>query len=278
MQSARVRGCGSGYDLAMPIETPIPHAPSRTATAFDCPRCGTYAHQEFYVLQREYPDDQGGYWTTPAFDTSADPEFSPEPWTTTVPGTDQEVAVPESNAWAMSQCSRCNLFSTWRGARLMYPMSSSLAPKPNPDMPESATALYREASEVVGISRRAGAALARATLERVLKEVDPQDGRVDLATRIDRVLPKVSTPLGEMLTVIRHTGNKSVHPDDDPDDEVMLLILDPAQDDIVELIFASINDLVDELVTKPKRTADLFTRVPEKVRREVGKKTPPAAE
>ena len=44
-----------------------------------------------------------------------------------------------------------------------------------------------------------------------------------------------------MLTVVRHAGNKSLHVDDELD-EVMLLILDPDEAEIVELIFESVND------------------------------------
>ena len=153
---------------------------------------------------------------------------------------------------------------------MMYPVRST-APQPHEDMSPSVQELYRESGEVFGISRRAGAALARATLERLLKELDPDAGKLDLAGRIERITPTVSGSLGQMLTVIRHAGNKSLHVEDQPDD-VIVLILDPEEDGVVEIIFQSINDLVEELVTRPARAQALFEKVPQGVRDNVGKR------
>ncbi|WP_166871520.1 DUF4145 domain-containing protein [Salinibacterium sp. ZJ450] len=137
-------------------------------------------------------------------------------------------------------------------------------------MPAAARELYTEAADVLAISKRAATARASATLERLLRELDPDAGKVSLADRIDPVLGRVSTPLDEMLAVIRHVGNKSLHVEDEPDD-VTMLVLDPNEEEIVELIFESINDLVDELITRPARSRAICERVPERVRAMVGK-------
>jgi predicted RNA-binding Zn-ribbon protein involved in translation (DUF1610 family) len=253
--------------------------PRRTSDAFECPRCGVYAHQQWHELKRECVNEHGGYWNENAEDTSVvvhgrvlegiSRNVFDQP-TDVPPRT--EPAVFDSGAWAMSECQRCREHSTWRSDRLMYPPDSSSAPRAHTDMPNDAMELYLEAGEVFAISRRAGAALARATLERLLRTLDPLEGKQDLAVRIDHILPQVSSSLGEMLTVIRHTGNKSLHVEDKPDD-VMVLILDPEHEEIVELIFTAINNLVDELITRPARARDVFDRVPERIRSQVGKKT-----
>ena len=152
---------------------------------------------------------------------------------------------------------------------MIYPPAGT-APVPHADMPPEAKELYEEAREVVGISRRAGAALARAALERLLKTLDPEAGKVVLAARIERMVPQVPEPLGQMLTVIRVAGNAALHVDDEPDD-VMVLVLDPGEEEVVELIFEAINELVDEKVTRPKKVADLYSRVPESIRERVEK-------
>jgi hypothetical protein len=161
---------------------------------------------------------------------------------------------------------------------MMYPEGSSFAPSPHEAMPDEAKQLYLEAAAVAGISPRASAAFARATLELLLKRLDPMDGRVDLRKRIDHVLPTVgaNSPLGRMLTVIRHTGNKSVHVEDQPD-AIMVQILDPEQPGVLEMIFRSINDLVEQLIAYPQKVEALFENVPEKVRSEVGKTPKPTA-
>jgi hypothetical protein len=175
-----------------------------------------------------------------------------------------------SDEWVFSVCSRCSNYSTWRGSQLVFPAATASAGPPHEMMPPDARELYVEASQVVGISRRAGTALARAALERLIKTVDPIDTRMDLATRIDRLRPKVSESLGKMLTVIRHVGNKSLHVED-TDDEVMTLVLDPNDVEIVELIFISINDLTDELIARPARAQEIFEKLPASVRERVGK-------
>ena len=152
----------------------------------------------------------------------------------------------------------------------MFPAGTTSAGPPHAMMPPEARELYVEATQVIGISRRAGTALARAALERMLRTLDPIDGRIDLAGRIDRVLPRVSSSLGQMLTVIRHVGNRSLHVDDSSD-EIMTLVLDPQDVEIVELIFISMNDLVEELIARPDRAKAIYDRLPAAVRERVGK-------
>jgi len=67
-----------------------------------------------------------------------------------------------------------------------------------------------------------------------------------------------------MLTVIRHVGNQALHGSGTSDQSVVL-ILDETQTELVELIFESINELVDELVTKPKASKRFLELVPQSV-------------
>lgn len=219
--------------------------PALNQTGFDCPRCGTYANQGWTKLYRQ----TGGSVA----------EF-------------KDSRPPQPSSWSVAFCARCRNWSVWRDSRMMYP-TSGLAPAAHADMPPEAKSLYEEAREVVGISRRAGTALARAALERLLKTLDAEAGRVNLATRIERIHPKVPAPLGQMLTIIRVAGNSSLHVDDEQDD-VLVLVLDQAETEIVDLIFESINDLVEELIAKPRKVADLYGRVPESIRERVEKAQP----
>jgi hypothetical protein len=152
---------------------------------------------------------------------------------------------------------------------LIYPVAG-LAPLPHPEMPPEAKSLYEEAREVLGISRRAGTALARAALERLLRTLDPTAGTIVLAARIERMIPQVPESLGQMLTVIRVAGNASLHVNDEPDD-VLVLVLDPGETEVVELIFEAINDLVEAQIAKPNKVANLYSKIPESLRERVDK-------
>ena len=206
----------------------------------------------WFSVLRDTPSDDTPV-TRNVFDSPTDPFADQQ--------TTPDIARDE---WAVSECGRCKNFAIWRGLQLVFPATSATAAFPHEMMPPEARELYVEASQVVGISRRAGTALARAALERMLKSVDPAASR-DLAGRIDRVIPKVSESLGQMLTIIRHVGNKSLHVEDVPD-EVMTLVLDPEDLEIVELIFLSINDLAEELIARPARTREIFDKLPAAVR------------
>ncbi|KJC65195.1 DUF4145 domain-containing protein [Agreia bicolorata] len=174
--------------------------------------------------------------------------------------------------WTMSRCESCNQMSVWRNDVLMYP-SASLIPPPANDMPANAAVLYEEARQVLPHSRRAGAALGRATLERLLRTLDPEAGKTQLDERIARMESRVSSSLWELLTVLRHVGNKAVHVDDEADG-LVAIYLDDGGTELAEAMFEAINELVDELVTKPKRVRGFFEKLPDGVRESALSKLP----
>lgn len=256
----------------------VDRAPVRDKGSFDCPHCGAFAKQTWYVLHRLMGADVYGndiyevatdgrqlrFQVDPALDTS---QMSPVEVSTVVLETFVKASTFPGN-WSMSQCGACQDFATWRTNELIYPRASIALPAAD-DMPEKVKGLYDEARAVVGVSRRAGAALARATMEALIKHIDAEaPKRANLDQRIERVIPTVSTSLAQMLTVIRHVGNKTLHVEDEPD-AATLLVLDEDQSEIVELIFQSINDLVDEKITRPKAAAEALRLVPEQVRARV---------
>ncbi|MFG6502503.1 DUF4145 domain-containing protein [Microbacterium sp. P05] len=224
--------------------TPDSRVPVQGNDGFDCPRCGAFANQWWASLYGPMEEGRG-----------------------LVPFSDSEFA---DGRWTAATCARCGEASVWRGDRMVFPASGA-APIPHPSMPPEAKALYEEAREVVGISRRAGAALARAALERVLRTLDPDAGNVSLALRIERIIPEVPDPVGQMLTIVRIAGNASLHVGDDEPDDVLVLVLDPGETEIVELIFEAINDLVEAKIAKPNKVANLYSKIPESLREKVDK-------
>lgn len=235
----------------MTDDAPRPPAqPSRGAEYFICPRCGANSQQTWSELQIIQFDDFGE--VVGGESVKDDPAGR-------VPG-----GVPMFDTrptWGMSRCYSCHSGSVWRGSELIYPAMNTL-PAAHADMPVVARQLFNEARDVAPKSPRAGAALARAALEQLLKEIRPEaSGSLD--ERIASLHEDVGTELWAGLTVIRHLGNKALH-GADGDDVVVALVLDE-DTSTLDLLFEIINQLVDELLTRPRRTRALFEKLPDNV-------------
>lgn len=236
---------------------PTSRLPQLHADAFDCPRCSAFSQQDWENIQFEEQGPPRGRIV----------DDSPGEFTRNSDGQSHfksQTAKNESQ-WRTSTCRRCEKRTVWRGEQIIYPPSSP-APLAHPDMPESVAALYNEARAVAAASRRAGAALARAALERLLKELDPEaPTKARLDDRIARVSVRVTSPTAKLLTVCRHVGNESLHGGDNPDEAVILLLTD-ADSKLMDAIFESINLVVDDLITRPARVDKIYDTVPIGVR------------
>ncbi len=69
-----------------------------------------------------------------------------------------------------------------------------------------------------------------------------------------------------MLDMVRVAGNSAVHVDDQPNDLMMLVLDDKQSPELVRLLLQATNDLVDELITKPRITGGLWRKIPEGIR------------
>lgn len=208
--------------------------PRLNADAFVCPQCNVFAHQ---------------YWSNlTAQSFSIETEQRPD-------GTARAL-------WKAALCKRCGKPSIWRDGQMLYPLQR-LGDAPHELMPEPVRELYEEAAAVAMVSRRAGAALARATVERLLKHLDPDAKQANLETRIERISQRVSTPLGQQLDIVRIAGNGAVHPKDEPDEIVVIALSDEDGPALLELLLDTANQLVDELIARPARTQNLWDRLPQ---------------
>ncbi|MGP9623560.1 hypothetical protein ACT3S7_11385 [Corynebacterium sp. AOP34-AQ2-28] len=243
------------------MPTPESRHPHLNARRFHCPRCSAFAGQEWDILyffaNREDPADQDRW-------SKADderPDLSKHRYAgLSAPAPDDSKPI-----WRMSTCASCDKASVWRGRDLIYP-PQSVAEPPHEDMSDDVRELYEEASAVAAVSKRAGAALARATLERLLKNLDPKAPRgSNLNDYIDRARPHVTVSTFKMLTLTRHTGNKSLHVDTEPDASVTLLLSDD-DEGVLGAIFAAINSVVDERISRPKQADSFYESLPPGVR------------
>lgn len=209
-------------------------SPALNKDAFDCPQCGAFANQK---------------WGFSYF---------------AAPGDNFTQAESRNGQWTYSKCARCREYSAWLDDQLIYP-STLVGPIASEDMPEDVREIYDESRRVAAVSRRAGAAMARATLELLVKQIDPDaPARSSLAARLERIIPTVDSSLGKLLTFVRHVGN-TIHVPENADDAVVM-VLDPDQTAGMSLIFQAINGLVDEKITRPRLANEAYEMVPEEVR------------
>ncbi|MDM7991360.1 DUF4145 domain-containing protein [Arthrobacter sp. zg-Y877] len=232
--------------MASVHRSPIFNSPS-----FNCPRCGALADQEWLALFGR-DSEQGG-----SFVELGDDEVIS--WKT------GRLIRP---TWTASRCYSCKDHSIWLGSELVYPSRELIEPEsaPHEDMPADAAALFREAVAVLPFSRRAAAALCRASMERLVKALDPECAeRTRLDERLIRLEGRVSSSTMQLLNVLRHVGNTALHGERD-DDGTATIYVDEDDETIAETFFLAINTLVDELVTRPRRSQELYKALPSNVR------------
>lgn len=245
-------------------------APVLDRTSFVCPQCGTFAHQSWVELGYMCEYDDGPEWERLA-------TWRPKIVSSPVPNLQEAaeaLAKGARDAWNAARCTSCEQWSVWHYDQMVFPLAR-LGEQPHSDMPDNVRVLYQEAAEVAAVSRRAGAALARATLERLIKHLDPDASKeANLASRITRIKDRgVSTPLGQMLDVVRVAGNGALHVEDQPDELVVMALNDHEGPQLLELFLEVANNLVDEMITKPKTAQGLWDKLPAGVKAQLESST-----
>ena len=145
---------------------------------------------------------------------------------------------------------------------MIYPLVGS-APPPNPDLPEESARCYTEASEILGISPRGAAALARLALEELFKHLE-RPGR-GLNAQIKALVEEGIDPrLQQMLDIVRVVGNNAVHPG-------QIDLKDNRE--IAHTLLSLVNIIAENLITIPNQISDLYeTAVPESARASIARR------
>jgi len=119
-------------------------------------------------------------------------------------------------------------------------------------MPQSCLAYFEEARSVFADSARASAALLRLCIEELCCNAGAKGTTLNemIAHLVEQGLdPKVQ----RALDIVRVTGDKSVHAG----------TINPADDPHIALsLFELVNDVVAETISKPKRIASLYEKLP----------------
>lgn len=162
------------------------------------------------------------------------------------------------------KCDHCEESSLWQNTtpedadedhpatgRLILPTAVT-APNAHIDMPEDCRVDFEEAREIAGRSPRGAAALLRLCLQRLCIHLGGKGKKVDddIAQLVKRgVDPKIQ----QAFDVVRVTGNHAVHPGS------ISLEENPEH---VTVMFEMINLIVEEIISRPKKVAELFQNLP----------------
>ncbi|CAN7410991.1 DUF4145 domain-containing protein [Caballeronia sp. LjRoot31] len=138
---------------------------------------------------------------------------------------------------------------------MIYPQIVT-APLPHPDLPPDLLADVEEARLIAANSPRGAAALLRLVIEKLVTELGAKGGTIN-----DQIgdLVKKGLPLQvqQALDTVRVIGNNAVHAGkmDQADVEAT-----------VHALFGLVTIIVEQLITQPKKIAELFETLPEGVR------------
>lgn len=178
-------------------------------------------------------------------------------------------------SWTSSQCAACRDHTLWIGENIAFPpvqFTASPSAEPHPEMPSAVRELYTEAVAVLPHSRRAAAALSRAALEKLCKSLTADlSPSVNLNGRLNALSSHVAESTAMALHAIRHVGNKALHGANDEDGAVSIYLSDADQNETAELFFLAINELVDQRISRPRKFAEVYSRLPEDVRENITK-------
>lgn len=209
--------------------------PTYKAEGFNCPLCNFYAHQNWYK----------------AFYKNIN--------------VDGDVAIYEG--LELSQCYKCHGRLLWYEERIVFPIVNG-APPSHPDMPKDVKKIYDESKSIVSLSSRAAAALLRTAIEVLIDNVIGENKKT-LNENIGILVKenKIQISTQQSLDYLRVIGDYYLHPG-------VIQMKDIEEDDYQHVIslFELVNLITDELITRPKKSNELFGRIPKRQKEQIEKR------
>ncbi|RMH82576.1 DUF4145 domain-containing protein [Pseudomonas sp. AOB-7] len=208
-------------------------APEFKLEAFHCPTCGTYAHMTW--------EDLGSQQGRHALYTEA-------------------------------ICSKCKNTSLWRitkyshahygrldeEAELIFP-DFGVSALPEDDMPEDVKSDYIEASRIFSRSPRGAAALLRLALQKLCKHLGEPGKNINEDIRSLAAKNTLPPLVVKVADTVRITGNNAVHPGEMSDEDF---------DHVASKMFELLNFIVKKGISEPKELEALYSKTPEKPRKD----------
>ena len=129
-------------------------------------------------------------------------------------------------------------------------------------MPEEIKEDFDEARQVFPTSARSSAALLRLAIQKLCKHLGYPG--TDLNKDIGKMVANGLSPtVQQAFDAVRVIGNESVHPGqidlrDDPDTALQL--------------FNLVNFIVEEMITKPRRVKEIYSKIPQGKLQQIGQR------
>lgn len=135
--------------------------------------------------------------------------------------------------------------------------SEAPVPPAHVDMPEVCQMDYDEARAIVAVSPRAAAALLRLAVQKLMVPLGEKGKNIndDIGALVARGLPR---QVQQALDFCRVIGNNAVHPGE-------IEINDTPE--IAHNLFAMLNFIVEDRITRPKHIQSLYDQLPEAARK-----------
>ena len=212
--------------------------PELNKDAFNCPICRVYAHQTWK--------------TNVAFGSIYIESYGSQQFNSHGIFLDLSVSI----------CSHCSKKVLWYKDKMILPRNMTV-PEPSEDLPQKIKEIYIEAGKVVVDSPRAAGALMRLALEKLLKEINKNE--LKLNENVNKLIGTgIPEQLAKALTILRVNGNDIMHTG-----EIKIL---EKKDDVLYL-FDLFNMIVEELITRPKKINESYSKIPESIRKQIEKDT-----
>lgn len=155
-------------------------------------------------------------------------------------------------------CTHCYQWCYWYEGRMIIPCEAPVPPA-HPDLPKFCVEEYTEARSIVAQSPRAAAALLRLALQKLMVELGEKGKNIndDIGSLVSKGLP---VQVQQALDYCRVVGNNAVHPG-----EINL----NDTPDIAHNLFAMMNFIVEDRISRPKQISTLYAQLPEGARKAI---------
>lgn len=150
-------------------------------------------------------------------------------------------------------CFGCGDQTVWLDDSLVQPLGEG--PVAHAELPGAVKREYDEARSIAAQSPRAAAALLRLAVDKLTADLDGgKYAKLDINKRIGAMVKDgLDSSIQQMLDAARVIGNNAVHPGQ--------LDLN-ADTTLIDSLFWLINEICDEMVSKPKRLQAIVAKLP----------------
>ncbi len=140
-------------------------------------------------------------------------------------------------------------------ATQIYPRTSTIELFPNEDMSEEEKQLFNEAKDIFDISPKAAGALLRSVIERILRDKFQEKYSKSFLGEIlskPEVKNALSNEIIQLCETCKLIGNDASHSS--------LIIYEDESRAQVELLFELINEIAEELLSKPRKRQEMLDK------------------